>query len=334
MKALRKLGPSADDLAIRPLPVPEPGSGEALVEVTAVGLCGSDVHAIKAHPGYEWVRTPVTLGHEITGVVASVVGNAVAGDAGELSVGSQVGVISMDGCRACELCASGHRPLCAERTVIGLSNDGGAADYVLVRADNLVPLPADLSWQHSVLLEPLSVAVHAVARTPLPADGRVIVSGAGPVGILAAFAGRAASAEVTVVGVAQDEATRLPLLRRAGFGTRTEPPAEPVGAWIEASGSVAALAAAVAGLRPGGDLTAVGMYDRLATLDGSRLVRREITVRGSYGSVAADYLTALGLLHTAGVPADGMVSPFALGDWTAALDAIVHGTAIKAALRP
>jgi len=329
MKALTKLSPGADDLAVRQRPVPEPGPGEALVQVTAVGLCGSDVHAIKAHAGYEWVRTPVTLGHEITGLVA-----AVAGDAAALSVGSPVGVISMDGCRACDLCASGRRPLCAERTVIGLSTDGGAADYVLVRADNLVPLPADLSWQHSVLLEPFSVAVHAVARTPLPADGRVIVSGAGPVGILAAIAARAAGADVTVVGVAQDEAVRLPLLRQAGFATLTGPPAEPAGAWVEASGSVAALAAAVTGLRPGGDLTAVGMYDRLAALDGSRIVRREITVRGSYGSVAADYLTALGLLSTAGVPADGMVSPFALADWAAALDAVGRGAAIKAALRP
>lgn len=329
MKALTKLSPAADDMAVEPRPVPEPGPGEALVRVTAVGLCGSDVHAIKAHAGYEWVRTPVTLGHEITGVVA-----AVAGDAGAVAIGSRVGVISMDGCRACDLCAAGRRPLCAERTVIGLSSDGGAADYVLVRADNLVPLPPGLSWQHAVLLEPFSVAVHAVARTPVPAGGRVIVSGAGPVGILAAYAARAAGAEVTVVGVAQDEAVRLPLLRRGGFATRTEPPAEPAGAWIEASGSVAALAAAVAGLRPGGDLTAVGMYDRLAGLDGSRVVRREITLRGSYGSVAADYLTALELLTTAGVPAGGMVSPFALGDWAAALDAIARGEVIKAALRP
>jgi L-iditol 2-dehydrogenase len=172
VKALTKLSPAAGDLAVRSQPVPEPGPGEALVRVTAVGLCGSDVHAIKAHAGYEWVRTPVTLGHEITGVVATV-----AGGAREVSAGSPVGVISMDGCRACDLCASGRRPLCAERTVIGLSNDGGAA-----------------------------------------------------------------------VGVAQDEAVRLPLLRQCGFATRTEPPAEPAGAWIEASGSVAALAAIARGV--------------------------------------------------------------------------------------
>jgi len=89
VKALTKLTPAAGDLAVR-----SPGPGEALVQVTAVGLCGSDVHAI-------------------TGVVA-----AVAGDAGAVSVGSPVGVISMDGCRACDMCASGRRPLCAERTAI------------------------------------------------------------------------------------------------------------------------------------------------------------------------------------------------------------------------
>jgi len=327
MKALTKLSSAADDVAVRPRPVPPPAAGQALVLVTATGLCGSDVHAIRGHAGYEWVSTPVTLGHEIAGVVA--------GGDGPVPADTRVGVISMDGCRACDLCAAGRRPLCPDRTVIGLSNDGGAAEYVTVRADNLVPLPADLPWRCAVLLEPCSVAVHAVARTPLPADGRVIVSGAGPVGMLAAFAARARGADVTVVGVERDEAVRLPLLRECGFATRTELPAEPVGAWIEASGAVAALASAVGGLRAGGDLTAVGMYDRLAALDGSRVVRREITLRGSYGSVAADYLTALDLLCGAtAVPADRMVSPFLLDDWAAALDAVTRGTVIKAALRP
>jgi L-iditol 2-dehydrogenase len=240
----------------------------------------------------------------------------------------------MDGCRACDLCAAGRRPLCAERTVIGLSHHGGAAEYVSVRTDNLVPLPDGLPWQHAVLLEPCSVAVHAVTRTPLPDRGRVIVSGAGPVGMLTAFAARARGADVTVIGVERDDAVRLPLLRESGFGTRTTVPAEPVDTWIEASGSVTALSAAVCGLRAGGDLTAVGMYDRLASVDGSRLVRREITVRGSYGSVHADYVTALDLLAAAVVPADRMVSPFALDEWATALQAIAHGTAIKAALRP
>jgi L-iditol 2-dehydrogenase len=329
MRALMKLSLGADDVALRQRATPELTPGHALVQVTAVGLCGSDVHAIKAHPGYEWVRTPVTLGHEITGVVTDVA------DGGEsVPAGSHVGVISMDGCRVCDLCAAGRRPLCAKRMVIGLSHHGGAAEYVSVRTDNLVLLPTELSWQHAVLLEPCSVAVHAVTRTPLPASGRVIVSGAGPVGMLTAFAARARGADVTVVGVEQDEAVRLPLLRECGFGTRSVVPDEPVDTWIEASGSVTALAAAVCGLRAGGDLTAVGMYDRLASVDGSRLVRREITVRGSYGSVHADYRTALDLLSTAVVPADRMVFPFALDEWAAALEAIAHGTAIKAALRP
>ncbi|MGZ4433973.1 MAG: alcohol dehydrogenase catalytic domain-containing protein [Trebonia sp.] len=131
MKALTKFSSAADDVAVRSRPVPSPAAGQALVLVTATGLCGSDVHAIRGHAGYEWVSTPVTLGHEITGVVAD--------GAGPVHVDTQVGVISMDGCRACDLCAAGRRPLCPDRTVIGLSNDGGAAEYVTVRADNLVP---------------------------------------------------------------------------------------------------------------------------------------------------------------------------------------------------
>jgi hypothetical protein len=104
---------------------------------------------------------------------------------------------------------------------------------------------------------------------------------------------------VTVVGAERDEAVRLPLLRECGFATRTEAPAEPVGAWIEASGAVAALASAVGGLRAGGDLTALDL-----------------------------------LCGAAAVPADRMVSPFPLDDWAAALDAVTRGTVFKAALRP
>jgi len=131
MKALTKLSSAADDVAVRPRPVPSPAAGQALVLVTATGLCGSDVHAIRGHAGYEWVSTPVTLGHEITGVVAD--------GAGPVPVDTQVGVISMDGCRACDLCAAGRRPLCPDRTALDLLC-GAAA----VPADRMVsPFPLD-----------------------------------------------------------------------------------------------------------------------------------------------------------------------------------------------
>lgn len=329
MKALTKASAVADDVTVLDRPSPEPALGQALLKVAAVGLCGSDVHAIKADPGYEWVCTPVTLGHEITGVVSDV-----AADVDPQLLGVNVCVISMDGCRSCDLCVAEKRPLCADRTVIGLSYDGGAAEYATVRSDNLIAVPSGLSWQQAVLLEPFSVAAHAVALTPTPADGRVVISGAGPIAILAAFVARDRGARVTVVGVEQDEAVRLPLLRRSGFAAQTSAPSQPVGAWIEASGSVDALAAGIGGLRADGHLTAVGMYNRLASIDGSRIVRREITFRGSYGSVRADYLSAMDLLLRADIPAETMVTPFSLEDWPRALDAIARGEAIKAVLTP
>jgi len=329
LKALTKASRLADDVALLDRPRPEPALGHVLLQVTAVGLCGSDVHAIKADPGYEWVSTPVTLGHEITGVVA-----AVAADVDPELLGRRVSVISMDGCRSCDLCIAERRPLCADRTVIGLSYDGGAAEYAIVRGDNLITVPAEVSWKHAVLLEPFSVAAHAVALTPMPADGRVIISGAGPIAILAAFVARARTADVTIVGVEQDEAIRLPLLRQCGFEATTSLPARSAGAWIEASGSVDALAVAIESLRAGGHLTAVGMYNRLASINGSRIVRREISFRGSYGSVRADYLTAMDLLLRSDIPAESLVTPFRLEDWPRALDSMAHGEVIKAALTP
>jgi L-iditol 2-dehydrogenase len=297
--------------------------------VTGVGLCGSDAHAIRSDPGYEWVPAPVVLGHEIAGIVQEAGSPAHQG-----LVGAPVAVVSMDGCRQCSLCLNGRRQLCDDRTVIGLSDDGGAAEFVRVRADNLVRVPAGLAWDRVVLLEPFSVAVHAVRRTPIMPGAAVVVSGAGPIGILTAFALRALGAHVTVVGVEPDVKLRLPLLFEAGFEAGLEVPHAPVDAWIEASGSTAAIATAVHHIRAGGQLTTVGMYSETASIDSSRIVRKELHHVGSYGSVLDDYLVALDLVADDQLPASAIVTRFDLDEWESALRAAGAGEIIKAVLEP
>ena len=123
MRALIKGGPAQSDTRVDDTPVPSPGAGQVLLQVEGCGLCGSDVHAWRGDDGYGWVKTPVVMGHEVIGRVVST-GDSVLSP----RVGDRVIPISILGCGACDICATGEGPLCTERNVLGLSRDGGAAE--------------------------------------------------------------------------------------------------------------------------------------------------------------------------------------------------------------
>src|SRR5687767_14527780 len=127
MQALVKQSRAFKDVAVTALPRPQPGPGQVLVRTEAVGLCGSDVHAWRQDAGYEWVPTPVVLGHEAVGVVEEV-----ADDVDAFWRGRRVVPMSIDGCGSCRVCRRGRRQICPRRTVLGLSFSGAAADVFVV----------------------------------------------------------------------------------------------------------------------------------------------------------------------------------------------------------
>jgi L-iditol 2-dehydrogenase len=342
MKAFVKTGYQPGDAGVRDVSVVRPGPSEVLLGVASCGVCGSDVHAFRSDPGFEWVTTPVTLGHEFSGIVEEV-GPGVT----RVSPGDRVVAVAVQGCGRCETCLSDATHLCPDRVAIGLSRDGGMAEYAVMSEQHLVPVPEGLDLAVAALGEPLSVAVHAVdVRAEIEPGQRVVVSGPGPIGVLCGMLVRHRQSEVLLTGVEQDSASRLPAAERVGLRTAnlSEKPLEEhlrdsfgdyaPDVWIESSGSVRALGSALESVRPGGTVGVVGLYAEEMRFSPTDAVRREISLMFSYSCNYADYQTALDLLGTGAIDPDPLLSKYPLGSAPEAFEAVGQGRTVKAMLLP
>lgn len=332
MRGFVKVGRGPQEAEVRELALPEPGPEQVRVDVTACGVCGSDLHAFHADPGYEWVQPPVVLGHELVGTVGAV-GARVAG----YDVGDLVVAMSVQGCLSCAVCRTGKTNLCPRRRTIGMHYDGGLADATVLDQRHLLPVPEGLSPVDAALTEPLSVAVHGVLEliTVRPGD-RVVVSGPGTIGLLSARLAQLAGGHVTVLGTDRDRSHRLPVAQRMGLETAVSDTvvADTADVWIECSGAVAAVTQALAGVRPGGTLSVLAMYSRELTFFLTDAVRKELTVRCTYASAASAYARALVLLADGSVDASLLVRTYPLERTTDALHAAAVGEVVKPLIVP
>jgi L-iditol 2-dehydrogenase len=342
MKAFVKTGYQPGDAGVRDVSVVRPGPSEVLLGVASCGVCGSDVHAFRSDPGFEWVTTPVTLGHEFSGIVEEV-GPGVT----RVSPGDRVVAVAVQGCGRCETCLSDATQLCPDRVAIGLSRDGGMAEYAVMSEQHLVPVPEGLDLAVAALGEPLSVAVHAVdVRAEIEPGQRVVVSGPGPIGVLCGMLVRHRQSEVLLTGVEQDSASRLPAAERVGLRTAnlSEKPLEEhlrdsfgdyaPDVWIESSGSVRALGSALVSVRPGGTVAVVGLYAEDVRFSPTDAVRREISLLFSYSCNSADYQTTLDLLGSGVLDPGPLLSKYPLEDALRAFEAVGKGRTVKAVLVP
>jgi propanol-preferring alcohol dehydrogenase len=212
MKAARLVA-FREPLQIEDLPVPSPGPGEALVRVTAVGVCRSDWH--RWNDDLAWIgvkpQLPMTLGHEIGGVIESV------GDGVKIAPGTRVTVPFVQSCGECENCTTGRDNLCPKGQVAGFARDGGFAEYVLVRvADlNCVPLPDAISDEVAAALGcRFPTGYHAIAhRSGMHAGDWIAIFGAGGVGLSAIQTAAALGGRVIAIDI---DATKLERARQAG----------------------------------------------------------------------------------------------------------------------
>jgi L-iditol 2-dehydrogenase len=179
------------DIRIDTLPRPEPGPGDALLRVAAVGVCGSDVHYyLEGRIGSQVVTDPLILGHEFSAWVAGL-GSGVEG----LQVGQLVTVDPAISCGRCEACLNGHPNLCPEVLFCGTPPVNGVfAEYTVMPAENCFPLPAGWTPAQGAMLEPLGIAIHTVDLAHLRPGDTVTVLGAGPIGLFTAAVARAAGA--------------------------------------------------------------------------------------------------------------------------------------------
>ena len=312
------------DVRLEDVPVPEPGSREVLVEIRAVGVCGSDVHYYEqGRIGSFVVREPLILGHESMGTVVAIGEDATKHETGE-RVTLEPGV--PDG--TCRECRAGRYNLCPNvRFFATPPIDGAFTNYVSIHEDFVFSLPDELSDNAGALMEPLSVGIWACKKGSVTAGDHVLVTGAGPIGLLAmqvAFAQGAT--EVTVTDVADE---RLQIARSLG-ATRTLNVAEDsleesgleADVLIECSGNERALGDGIRRVRPAGVAVVVGMGPNEETSVPLAFIQtREITLTGTF-RYANTYPTAIDLAVTGKVDLDAMVtSHYGLSETEEALQA-------------
>jgi L-iditol 2-dehydrogenase len=183
MMAARLHGPA--DLRIEQVSRPgKPGSQQTLLRVTAVGICGSDLHTYQdARIGDTSLEAPLILGHEFGAVVEAVGENSLDGDFEPLQPGTRVAVDPAQPCGRCEMCEQGHPNLCHRLHFCGLYPDPGSlAQYILMPSHTCFPVPASIDDAGAAILEPLGVAIHAVDLAHIRVGGSVAILGAGPIG--------------------------------------------------------------------------------------------------------------------------------------------------------
>ncbi len=320
MKSLVAHG--AGDLRLDETTVGSPAAGQVLVRVTHGGICGSDLHYYRhGAVGAFTLREPLVLGHEVVGVVAD-------DPSGTVPAGTPVAIHPASPCGECPECRAGVRNVCRNARYLGSAasrphTQGGFGEYLLVRDDQLRPLPASLPLGRAVLAEPLAVGLHALHRAGGVSGARVLVGGSGPIGALAAGAAKALGAqEVWTTDVLEN-----PLrIARAVGADRTvlvgdqELPDQYFDVAIEASGASVAIAPTLAATRRRGVVVQLGMFPpgpRPAEL--SAMVAKEIDYRGAF-RFDTEFDDAVALLARTDVLDPVITHTFDLADAAAAME--------------
>jgi len=307
---------SYNRLVLEDVAEPDVGAGDVLVRVEACGICGSDVHGMDGSSGRR--VPPIIMGHEASGTVEDV-GEAVEG----IGRGDRVTFDSTISCGECWYCRRGMINLCENRKVLGVSCDeyrrhGAFAEYVAVPSRIIYPLPADLSFEKAALVEPVSIAVHAVSLTRVSLNDTAVVVGAGIIGLLTIQALRAAGCgRVAAVDI---DAGKLPLAEKMGAEITLDAGGRDVAAEVpgftggrgadiavDAVGRAAATSTALACVRKGGRLTLIGNLDASVPLALQKVVTRQVTLIGSCSS-SGEYPDCLDMIARGDVDVEPLIS--------------------------
>jgi L-iditol 2-dehydrogenase len=326
----------AGQVAVEERPIPVPSAGEVLVQIGSVGVCGSDVHYYEhGRIGPYVVDAPLVLGHEAGGVVASI-GSGVT----SLSVGQRVSLEPGVPCRNCVQCLAGRYNLCPSvRFFATPPYDGAFAEYVVMPEGFVYAVPDSISDDAAGLLEPLSVGVWACRRAHVDPDSRVLVTGAGPIGLIAGQTARAYGA--VQVAITDINPQRLALAEDLGLtpiDVASTPLAESgieADVLLECSGNSRATWDAVSAVGRAGRVALVGMGGDDVRLPLAHLQDREITVTGAF-RYANTWPTAISLASSGQVDLDRLVTGhYGLNEVEDALTAGRRdATTVKVMVRP
>jgi L-iditol 2-dehydrogenase len=325
------------DVAVEERPVPRPGPGEVVVRVRSVGMCGSDTHYYEhGRIGRFVVEEPLVLGHEAAGEVTEV-GPGVT----RLTVGQRVSIEPGVPDLSCEQCLAGRYNLCPNMRFFATPPiDGALAEYVVVHEAFAHPVPENVSDDAAALLEPLSVGIWACRKARITAGDRVLVTGAGPIGLVSVQAALAFGA--TDVVVSDVNPARLALAKELGATeiidareSRASDLPRPPQVLLECSGHAPAIAEAIRALGPAGRAVLVGMGSDEVALPLSVVQERELEVMGTF-RYANTWPTAIALVASGRIDLDRLVTGTYRLDQTE--DALTAGRrdpqSVKAVVRP
>lgn len=322
MKALVYTGPG--QIEFQDAPDPEPVAGEVVVEIEAVGICGSDMHAYFGHD--ERRPAPLILGHEACG-------RALGGR----YRGRRVVINPLISCGRCDDCLGGRANLCAGRQIISMPPRPGAfAERVTIPETNILTVPEDMDPAHAALSEPIATALHAVGVgeralwRPL-GETRALVIGGGAVGLSAALV--LASRGARDIHVADTNAGRRDTVREAGNFTVIDPhddaacEANAFGLVVDAVGGGATRAYASRTVRPGGVIVHIGLMDAEVGADIRKFTLQEVTFIGTYTYTMVDFRATVTVISEGTLGDLGWIERRGLSEGAAAFDDLAHGRA-------
>lgn len=304
--------PEPGVVEFREVEIPEVGEQDVKLRIRAIGICGSDIHVF--HGTHPYTGYPVVQGHEVCGDVVEV-GGAVT----DVQVGDRVVVQPQVACGTCEQCVAGMYHICDELKVMGFQTTGLGSDYYVLPANRVTVVPGDMSSFETAGLEPLAVAVHAVARPATVKDKSVLVIGGGPVGNLVAQVAKALGASKVLLSelspyrrqMAED--CGIQLVGDGSLPVTPEQTREAFGGALadvvfECVGAGATVASTLDLVRKGGTVVIVGVVGAPVAINMGFVQDHELTIVGSAMYQDPDFTEAARLVAEGLVRVDFLVS--------------------------
>jgi (R,R)-butanediol dehydrogenase / meso-butanediol dehydrogenase / diacetyl reductase len=299
-----------------------PGAGQVLVRPLWCGICGTDLHEYAMGPivipgephRLNGAKLPQVLGHEFSAEVMEV-----GPDVTQVQVGQRVSIMPLLYCGACYYCRRGLNHLCVSMACIGLSYDwGGIAELAVVPVTHVTPLPDGVSDLQGALVEPTAVAAYGVDVAGVRPGDTVLVTGAGPIGVLASLYAAQLGARVVISEV---NAIRAELARSLDVGEVVDPTQVDVAAWmkdqtegvgadavIECSGNERALQTAIDAVRSAGRISQTGLHTRAASIEPMKLSEHDITLTGTWCYPITDWPRIIDLIARGRLPVEKVVT--------------------------
>jgi L-iditol 2-dehydrogenase len=314
-------------ITFRDVDKPSIGDAQVLVQVKRIGVCGSDIHVF--HGMHPYTGYPVVQGHEVSGVIAQV-GDQVQ----DLAVGDKVTFTPQVTCGECYPCTHGMYHICESLKVMGFQTDGAAQEFFAVDADKVLAIPDHVSLDQAAMVEPVSVAVHALSRAKEDLGKNVLVLGAGTIGSLVAQVARASGAKAVMITDINDY--KLKKARACGIDFAVNTAQQDLNAAIlehfgpnradlilECVGVQPTITQAVANARKGTTIVVVGVFGRKPEVDLGLVQDRELSLVGTLMYQKRDYERAIELVAGGKLCLDKMITHhFPFGEYMKAYETI------------